>query len=118
VADPVRLCSYFTRTAGGPLIPGAQVEWSWGETEKETVHVHEVLPERRIRFRWPAWKVEEMTEVCLTFEPEGAGTVVTVAEQGWKADQAGLESSYEHCAGWQHMLLCLRARLIHGIDLR
>jgi len=78
-----------------------------------------VVPLGRIAFTWKAHQVEERTRVEMLFEPvEEGGTRLTISEAGWKRDAAGIASSHEHCAGWQHMLLCLKARLVHRIDLR
>jgi uncharacterized protein YndB with AHSA1/START domain len=119
VVEPGLLSSYFTAHASGPLVEGAVVHWTWRDTTRETVHVTEVARNRRIVFTWRAHEVQDVTTVMLTFEPEGAHAArVTIAESGWSESQAGLDSAMEHCAGWQHMLLCLRARLQYGIDLR
>ncbi len=119
VVDPKKLTRYFAVTASGPLVRDAKVEWIWSESERETIHVHEVETDRRVVFCWRAAGVQTKTEVSISFEPAGEGvTTVAIHESGWTADQAGLRSSYEHCSGWQHMLLCLRAWLVFGIDLR
>jgi len=53
--------------------------------------------------------------VSIALSSEENGTRVTITEEGWKDGE--LESAFEHCAGWQHMLLCLKARMAFGIDL-
>lgn len=119
VVDPARLTSYFTKTASGALAPGAHVTWTWEGGQSESLDVDEFELHRRIVFRWRAYRVPEITRVEIAFEPDGnARTLVRVTESGWQPDQEGLDSAFEHCAGWQHMLLSLRARLVFGIDLR
>lgn len=119
IVDPDQLCTYFTKSSTGALVPDAKITWTWTDGESEKIHVHEIVPDRKISFCWRAWKVGHKTEVTFDLVPEGAdATVVQITEQGWKPEQDGLDSSYQHCSGWQHMLLCLRARLVHGIDLR
>lgn len=44
--------------------------------------------------------------------------MVTIAEAGWRDDEAGVSSSYQNCEGWTQMLCCLKAWLEHGINLR
>lgn len=122
VIDPRQLERYFVTSASGPLAPGASVEWLWqleqGE-DRVRVVVQELEPDARLRLRWEAFSVHYWTDVTIRFEPLGADeTRVTIEERGWKDDQAGLDSAFEHCSGWQHMLICLKAWLVHGIDLR
>ncbi len=119
VADPDELCSYFTLTADGPLEKGRTVHWSWASGGEEDVLVEDVVPDRSIVFRWRAYEVEDVTTCSLEFLPDGEeATVVKVTEYGWRPVQESLESSYEHVNGWTHMLLCLKAWLEHGLDLR
>ena len=121
VVEPALLCSYFTSEASAALEPGRTVRWAWKGGERETVTVDEVVRPRSIVFRWQAFLRPEITTVRLAFEPlDGTdATRVTIHEEGWaEGDPAALASAFEHCAGWQHMLLCLRARLTFGIDLR
>jgi RimJ/RimL family protein N-acetyltransferase len=119
IADPVKLSAYFTSTASGPLQPGAEVQWAWPGGESETIRVGEIAPPTRIRFQWPAHTVRTPTSVMIELEAESDGlTRIVIRESGWNADADGLRSSYEHCAGWQHMLSSLRAHLLHSVDLR
>jgi uncharacterized protein YndB with AHSA1/START domain len=119
--EPGLLSSYFTSHASGPIEEGADVRWSWPEGPSETVHVERVERNRLIVFTWPAFQVKTITRVTVSFEALARDrTRVTVAETGWQDDAAGAgaKSAFEHCAGWQHMLLCLKARLRFGVDLR
>jgi uncharacterized protein YndB with AHSA1/START domain len=125
VVEPALLCSYFTSEASAALEPGRKVRWTWKGGEREDVMVDEVVRPHVIVFRWQAFLRPEITTVRMAFEPlatgEGGavGTRLTVSEDGWReGDTAALASAFEHCAGWQHMLLCLRARMTFGIDLR
>ncbi len=45
-------------------------------------------------------------------------TMLSISEQGWLTDEAGLKGSHDNCSGWTHMALCLKAFVEHGIDLR
>ena len=121
VVEPGLLSSYFTSHASGPLVEGADVRWTWPDGQSETVHVERVERNRSIEFTWPAFQVKTITRVTMRFEsPAGDRTKVRIAESGWEDDPAGAgaRSAFEHCAGWQHMLLCLKARLRFGVDLR
>ena len=115
IVEPGLLSSYFTSEASGPLVAGAHVKWSWPDGQSETIDVESVETNRSVVFTWKAFKSDSRTRVTISLS-SGEGTKVTVTEEGWKDGE--LESAFEHCAGWQHMLLCLKARMAFGIDLR
>ena len=121
VVEPGLLSSYFTSVSSGPLEEGADVRWSWPDGQSETVHVESVERNRTIVFTWPAFQVKTITRVTMRFEAAAAErTKVAIQESGWEDDAAGAgaKSAFEHCAGWQHMLVCLKARMKFGVDLR
>jgi uncharacterized protein YndB with AHSA1/START domain len=108
VVEPALLSSYFTSEASGPLVVDADVKWSWPDGQSEIVHVEAVETNHRVAFRWKA------SLVTIAFEAvEPSRTRVTISEE-----EGELASAFEHCAGWEHMLLCLKARMAFGIDLR
>lgn len=117
IVEPGLLSSYFTSEASGPLVVGADVTWSWPDGQTEVVHVDSVETNRSVVFTWKAFQSPTRTRVSVGLEPiEQGRTKVTITEEGWKDGETG--SAFEHCAGWQHMLLCLKARMAFGIDLR
>lgn len=108
IVEPGLLSSYFTSEASGPLIASAHVTWRWPDGRSETVDVEEVETNRRVVFRWKA-----RTKVTIALEAlEPNRTKVTIEEEGESA------SAFEDGAGWERMLLCLKARMAFGIDLR
>jgi uncharacterized protein YndB with AHSA1/START domain len=119
VVEPELLSSYFTSEASGPFEAGRTVHWSWPEGESADVDVETVERNRRVVLRWKAFQVETITRVTIAFETVAPNrTKVTIDEEGWEDDEAGRASAFEHCAGWQHMLLSMKARMAFGIDLR
>ena len=55
----------------------------------------------------------------MDFEPLDDGrTLVTIAEEGWRENDAAQEASYGNCEGWTGMLCALKVWLEHGINLR
>jgi uncharacterized protein YndB with AHSA1/START domain len=119
VVEPELLSSYFTSASSGPLEEGADVRWEWPDGQSETVHVETVERNRKIVLTWPAFRVKTVTRVTMTFEAQGPErATLTIAESGWGEGDDQLASAFEHCAGWQHMVLCLKARLKFGVDLR
>ena len=109
IVEPGLLSSYFTSEASGPLIVGAHVTWRWPDGRSETIDVEEVETNQRVIFRrQPRTKV---TIVLEALEPNR--TEVTIEEEGGEPD-----SAFAHGALWENLLLCLKARMAFGIDLR
>ncbi|XKM41565.1 ATPase [Rhizobium ruizarguesonis] len=98
VVNPKKLSSYFTTIGGAsaPLVKGTTVTW-WKDAPVEVV---ELVPESRIVLRWDG------------------GTLVTIAETGWREDDAGRRGTYLNCEGWTQMLCCMKAFVEYGINLR
>lgn len=129
VADPGQLSHYFTTGgAEGRLETGATVTWDFHDFPGAfPVEVVEVVPDKRIVLRWAAHEEGEgktpetyQTEVVMQFEPvdDGARTLISVSEKGWRQTPAGLAGSYGNCMGWTQMICALKAWLEHGINLR
>jgi uncharacterized protein YndB with AHSA1/START domain len=121
VVNPGKLSSYFaTGGASAALAEGATVLWKFGDHPGEfRVRVSKLVLNERIEFSWDAEEGGYQTQVVMTFEPAaGGGTLVRVAEGGWRENPAGLKSSYLNCYGWTQMLCCLKAWAEHGINLR
>ncbi|SIN63126.1 Uncharacterized conserved protein YndB, AHSA1/START domain [Parasphingorhabdus marina DSM 22363] len=131
VVDPSSLSSYFTTGgAKGRLEKGATVTWEFHDFPGPVpVEVVDLIPNSKIVLRWEA--VDEsgehaedagagyQTSMTMQFKALDDGrTLVTVSEQGWRDDAAGLEASYGNCEGWTQMLCSLKAWLEHGINLR
>ena len=43
---------------------------------------------------------------------------MTIAEEGWRETEGGLQASYGNCMGWSQMLCAMKAWVEHGINLR
>lgn len=119
IVDPKILCSYFTTYSSGPLEAGRTVTWMWGG-ESEAVHVEEVVPDEKIAAGWRGYRVDYSVRFVIELEPKYPEdhTRIVITETGWRNDPPGRSGSYEHCSGWTDMLMCLKARLEHDIDLR
>ena len=134
VADPAQLSRYFTTGgAQGRLETGAMVMWDFHDFPGAfPVEVVEVVPNRSIVFEWQASEGEPpnveggepkeadyRTTVTMTFKSLDDGrTLVEIAEEGWRENQAALDASYGNCQGWTGMLLALKVWVEHGINLR
>src|SRR3990170_3355685 len=99
VADPKQLSEYFTTGgAKGRLETGATVSWDFADFPGAfPVEVVEVEPNRRIVLRWEGEEAAPApggtgtyTTVTMEFEPLDDGrTLVSIAEEGWKATESG-----------------------------
>lgn len=119
VANPKKLSGYFIEKASGPLVQGATVTWKFPEFPIEfDVVVREAVKDERIVFEWPS-EGGGHTRVEMVFKAlDARSTRVQVSESGWKEDANGLKASYGNCGGWMHMVMCLKAYLEYGINLR
>ncbi|MET0180620.1 MAG: SRPBCC domain-containing protein [Novosphingobium sp.] len=126
IADPAQLSAYFTTGgAEGRLQPGATVSWDFHDFPGRCpVEVIEVVADTRIVLTWDAneggEKAGYKTRVTIALAPVdgGARTKVTIAEEGWRDNQAALDASYGNCMGWAQMLAALKVWVEHGIRLR
>ncbi|MBY3238801.1 ATPase [Rhizobium laguerreae] len=121
VVNPKKLSSYFTTIGGAsaPLVKGTTVTW-WKDAPVEVV---DLLPESRIVLRWDGGTGEDKatykTLVEMDFKAlEDGGTLVTIAESGWREDEAGRRGTYLNCEGWTQMLCSMKAFVEYGINLR
>ena len=124
VVSSERLCRYFTNETSGDLIEGDRIIWHWDEWGDNPVVVTKVVPNQLITLRIDAteWKKDdEPYDVAVIFEfetLENGDTMLSISEEGWRTDEAGLKASHENCGGWTHMAMCLKGYIEHDIDLR
>lgn len=134
VADPAQLSEYFTTGgAQGRLETGATVTWDFHDFPGAfPVYVVEVVQDEKIVLEWQASEGEapnvdggELTDadyrtrVTMSFTGLDDGrTLVEIAEEGWRENQAALGASYGNCQGWSQMLCALKVWIEHGIHLR
>ncbi len=134
VVNPDQLSRYFTTGgAKGRLETGTTVYWAFDDYPVSfPVSVVEVVKDKRIVFRWeanegtpdtctdPIVAAGYSTTVTMEFEAldDGKRTVVTIAEQGWRPTDAGLQGSYGNCQGWTQALCAMKAYLEYGINIR
>ncbi|MBN8585082.1 MAG: SRPBCC domain-containing protein [Ignavibacteria bacterium] len=112
------LSSYFVTAASAPIkAVGDKITWSWGE-HKTDITVTEFEENKKVSFTWPAYKVDYDLNCTFEFETVDGKTRVVVTEEGWKDDEAGINSSLMNNAGWKDMLLSMKAWVMYGVDLR
>lgn len=93
VAASDKLCHYFTSQASGDLEEGAVILWRWHHYDVESpVVVDNVIANELMQ--------------------------LTLDSKVWKTDADGLKGSHDNCGGWTHLATCLKASVVHGMDLR
>lgn len=125
IVDENTICKYFTDKTSGPLLEGQRIIWTWNTWGDFPVIVKKIVENELIHLELDPqeWKKTEdrayTVDVFLEMEPLDHGsTMLSISEQGWLTDEAGLKGSHDNCSGWTHMALCLKAFVEHGIDLR
>lgn len=133
IADPKKLSGYFTTGgAKGRLETGKTVTWDFHDFPGAfPVEVVEVTAPSRIVLTWDANEgppedgaatasASYKTTVTMQLTPldDGARTLVTITEEGWRPTPGGLKASYGNCMGWSQMLCALKIYVEHGLNLR
>lgn len=120
VADPKELSGYFTTGgAKGRLEPGNDVTWDFHDFPGAfPVYVTETVQDEKIVLQWDADEGEKTTVTMKFDELEDGRTLVTITEEGWRENDAGLKASYGNCEGWTGMLCAMKMYVEHGINLR
>jgi uncharacterized protein YndB with AHSA1/START domain len=118
IVDPGKMSGYFISSGSARLEPGKTVQWTWGDVGAGApVQVLEVQKDRGVSFLWGAGEQASRVDVVLVPESPEA-TAVEVTEGRWTSDEAGIARLAGQTFGWAHFLLCLKAYLEHGINLR
>ncbi len=125
VVDSGTIIKYFVNATSSDLSAGQKVEWTWDEYGSNEVMVKKVVQNQLIELGLDSenWQKtnDDSYEVVVSMEFEALdenSTMVSVSESGWRHDEEGYKGSHDNCGGWQDMILCLKAYLEHGIDLR
>jgi uncharacterized protein YndB with AHSA1/START domain len=118
IVDPAKMANYFISSGSDRLEAGKTITWRWADVGAElAVEVKTVEPDRRLVFTWQATGVDTLVTITLT-PIDSTTTAVEVTERGWDLDEEGAALYGQQTGGWADMLLCLKAYLIHGINLR
>ncbi len=110
--DPGQLASWWGsaetyRTSNWQIDLRAGGKWSCEARNAEgamTVHgvYLEVDPPRKVAYTWnPAWDPGPETEIHITLEPRGSGTLVRLVHSGFEGRE---KSQQGHAQGWSRVL--------------
>ena len=125
VVSGEKLTRYFANATSGDLVEGQKVQWRWNEWGDFPVVVKKIVRNELIELSLNSndWHKTENAgydvQIIFKFETLSSGeTMLSVSEHGWQTDAEGLVASHQNCAGWMHMLMCLKAYTEHNIDMR
>jgi uncharacterized protein YndB with AHSA1/START domain len=118
IVNPGKMAKYFITSASAPMKDGAEILWKWDDAGAEaTIKVGEVKANELITYTWPASGLSTEVRIELEKVSESA-TLVKVTETGWDLNAGDVQRALQQTEGWTNMLLCLKAYLHFGVDLR
>jgi uncharacterized protein YndB with AHSA1/START domain len=118
IVDPAKMAQYFITRGSGRIALGAKLEWEWSDVgAKLSVEIGQFEPGSKIGFAWSASGMP--TKVTLVVAPDGPNaTKLTALEAPFALTDEGVARALEQTRGWTDFCLCLKAYLVHGINLR
>ena len=118
IINPEIMCKYFISGSTGKMESGKTLTWTWTDYEGEhEIKVGKIEKDKVVSFEWNGSGVNCV--VVITLEAKGENrTLVKVTESDWPADYKGANQCMGQVEGWTHFLLCMKAYLEYGIDLR
>jgi len=118
VVNPDIMTRYFISGSTGRMESGKTLTWTWTDYEGEhEVKVGKIEKDKVVSFEWSGSGVNCV--VVITLEPRGNDkTLVMITESEWPADYKGANQCMGQVEGWTHFLMCMKAYLEYGIDLR
>jgi uncharacterized protein YndB with AHSA1/START domain len=118
IIDPEKMVNYFISKSTGPMEAGKTVWWDFPEFEETSqVHIGKLIPNEFISFSWDIGEKELTVEITLVPQKDGS-TLVKITEREMENDEAGINWLKGNTEGWANFLVCLKAYLEYGINLR
>ena len=117
IVDPAKMANYFVTHGSARMEAGTRVTWEFGDVGATlAVDVREVVAASKISFLWHATGTP--TQVTLTLAADRDGTTITAAEGPFELAEEAAVRAIGQTRGWTDFCLCLKAYLVHGINLR
>jgi uncharacterized protein YndB with AHSA1/START domain len=118
IVDPAKMSHYFITWASARPEPGKVVTWKWEDVGAEgKVKVLEVEQDRRFAFTWDVGGDDKRVDITVEPDDDGAAAV-HVSDGPYEPDEAGIAAFRGQLQGWTHFLLCLKAYIEYGVELR
>lgn len=118
IVNPDKMTNYFISESTGKMESGKTLTWKWmdyvGEHE---IKVGKIEQDKIVSFEWNGSGLNCV--VVITLESKGENkTLIKITESDWPVDYKGANQCMGQVEGWTHFLLCMKAYLEYGIDLR
>jgi len=118
IINPEKMSKYFISGSTGRMESGKSLTWTWTDYEGEhEIKVGKIEKDKTVSFEWSGSGVNCVVVITLETKDENR-TLVKVTESEWPADYKGANQCMGQVEGWTHFLLCMKAYLEYGIDLR
>jgi len=118
IIDPEKMTNYFISKSTGPMEEGITVWWDFPEFEETSpVRIGKLILNEFISFSWDIGEKELTVEITLVPQKDGS-TLVKITEREMENDEAGINWLKGNTEGWANFLVCLKAYLEYGINLR
>ncbi|MBK9098813.1 MAG: SRPBCC domain-containing protein [bacterium] len=118
IVNPDTMTKYFISESTGKMESGKTLTWKWTDYVGEhEIKVGKIEQDKVVSFEWNGSGLNCV--VVITLESKGENkTLVKITESDWPADYKGANQCMGQVEGWTHFLLCMKAYLEYGIDLR
>lgn len=118
IVNPDKMTKYFISESTGKMESGKTLTWKWTDYVGEhEIKVGKIEQDKVVSFEWNGSGLNCV--VVITLESKGENkTLVKITESDWPADYKGANQCMGQVEGWTHFLLCMKAYLEYGIDLR
>lgn len=93
------------------------VIWYWKDYGEFPTYPVGYAPGQYLEFYWPQYGSEHLfSHVLFEFSEKRGVVTLKITERGWKTSQ--LTHAFGNCEGWSQFLMCLKAHVLFGKDLR
>jgi len=120
LTDRTKLSRFFISEASSDLEAGKQIIWKFPEFNfvEFSIEVLKVEHPEIIILTWEGAENHITTVTIELTKVEKNQTLVSVAEEGMQNDAEGIAWLGRNSEGWANFLVCLKAYLEYGINLR
>ena len=119
IADPSQMSNYFISKSSGRMEEGKTLTWEFPEMKMQfPVYIRKVEKDKYLSFHWADPEGND-TQVEISLLPkENNSTFVKIKEKDRANDEEGLKWLSGNTEGWTNFLVCLKAWMEYGINLR
>lgn len=118
IINPKKMSHYFISKSSGKMEEGKSLLWNFPEFDFDCpIRVGKIEKDNYISYYWKMDEIELLVEMTLTSREDNS-TLVSITEKSRANDEQGLKWLSGNSFGWSNFLVCLKAYLEYGINLR